>query len=99
MEQQPSPAFSVADLADTVRVSERTLRAAFLAYFGVGPSRYMKLRQLNQVHRDLKAASPDESTVSGIVLQNGVWEHGRFASAYRRFFGETPSTTLRSAPH
>ena len=37
-------------------VSERTLRSAFKEYFGVGPVQYLRLRQLNQVHRALRAA-------------------------------------------
>ena len=98
MEQRSRHPFSVKELAVAVRVSERTLRSAFHSWFGVGPARYMKLRQLNQVRHDLKAARPDEDSVSDILLQKGVWEHGGFASHYTRFFGETPSTTLRSAP-
>jgi AraC family ethanolamine operon transcriptional activator len=96
MEEQPRNLLSCRDLAVAVGVSERTLRDAFRAYFGVGPARYMKLRQLNQVHRELKTASPDDETVSKILLRHGIWEHGRFAGAYHRLFGETPSTTLRS---
>jgi methylphosphotriester-DNA--protein-cysteine methyltransferase len=98
IEEQSKHPLSCKDLAVAVGTSERTLRAAFCAYFGVGPARYLKLRQLNRVHRDLKAASPDCETVSTILLRHEIWEHGRFAGAYRRLFGEQPSTTLRSGP-
>jgi AraC-like DNA-binding protein len=97
IEERSARPLSCKDLADAIGVSERTLRDAFHGYFGVGPARYMKLRQLNQVHRDLKRSMPDDETVSGILLRHGIWEHGRFAGAYHRLFGERPSTTLRSA--
>jgi len=86
----------VSDLATTVGVSERTLRAAFNEYFGVGPVRYLQLRQLHQVHRTLRAADPKTASVSDAMIQHGAWEFSRFAARYRRLFGELPSATLRA---
>ena len=45
--------------------------------------------------RALRAADPRRTTVSAIALDCGFWELGRFAVAYRRTFGESPSDTLR----
>jgi AraC-like DNA-binding protein len=86
---------AVPDLASAVGVSERTLRAAFQEYFGMGPVQYLKLRTLNLVRKSLQNANPSVTTVTGVATQFGVWELGRFASDYQRLFGELPSETLR----
>ena len=85
----------VGELAAAAGVSERTLRTAFNEYFGVGPVRYLQLRQLHQVHRALRTADPEAVSVSDILVGYGVWEFSRFASRYRQLFGELPSETLR----
>ena len=88
----------VEELAVAARVSQRTLWTAFNDYFGVGPVRYLQLRKLNQVHRALKAADPEADLVSDILMAHGEWQFSRFASRYRRLFGELPSETLRRKP-
>jgi AraC-like DNA-binding protein len=89
-------AASASDLAAASGVSERTLRSAFNDYYGMCPTQYFQLRQLNRVHQDLRASSPEEHKVADILLRHGIWEHGRFASRYQQLFGEKPSITLRS---
>jgi AraC family ethanolamine operon transcriptional activator len=95
LEQSADKPVTVSDLAAAADVSERTVRTAFKEYFGIGPIRYLVLRQLNQVHRALANADRDGTTVTQVLLDYGVWEFGRFASRYRRLFGELPSETLR----
>jgi AraC family transcriptional regulator, ethanolamine operon transcriptional activator len=85
---------SVADLAAAVGVSERTLRTAFLEYYGVGPTRYQRDRRLHRVRRELLATSAGETTVTEILSRFGIWQHGRFAGEYRQRYGESPSETL-----
>jgi len=85
----------VEELAVAAQVSQRTLRTAFNDYFGVAPVRYLHLKKLNQVHHALKAADPEADSVSSILMAHGEWELSRFASRYRRLFGELPSETLR----
>jgi transcriptional regulator GlxA family with amidase domain len=86
----------VGELAAAAEVSERTLRTAFNEYFGIGPLRYLQLRQLHLVQRALKAADSEEVSVSQILVEHGLWAFSRFASRYRRLFGELPSQTLRT---
>ncbi|MGK7962620.1 helix-turn-helix domain-containing protein [Crocosphaera sp.] len=88
---------TVKELATVAQVSERTLRTTFNEYFGISPARYLKLRQLHQVHRALRATESKKVLISDIMAQYGVWELGRFAGQYRRLFGELPSQTLRHA--
>jgi len=96
LEMQAGEPVSVGDLASAAEVSERTLRTAFNEYFGMGPVRYLQLKQLHQVRRVLRAADPEAVTVTNVLLECGEWEFSRFASRYRRQFGELPSKTLRT---
>lgn len=94
LDQRPGHQFQVAELTAVSEVSERTLRSAFHEFFGVGPTQYLRIRKLNEVHRALKAADPEEQAVTEILADHGVWAFGRFASHYRQMFGELPSATL-----
>jgi AraC family ethanolamine operon transcriptional activator len=94
-EQSNGNPIAVSDVAAAASVSERTVRTAFKEYFGIGPIRYVMMRQLHQVYRALVQAEPDGTTVGRILLDHGVWEFGLFASRYRELFGELPSETLR----
>ena len=94
-EECKDASIQVAELTNAIGVSERTLRTAFNEYYGIGPCRYLQLRQIHQVHCALKAADPEEESVTDILLQSGQWELGRFAARYRQIYGELPSETLR----
>lgn len=84
------------ELATAADVSQRTLREAFQEYFGIGPTRYLQLVHLHRVYRALRAADPETTTVTDVLLQEGQCEFSRFAARYRRLFGELPSQTLSS---
>jgi AraC family ethanolamine operon transcriptional activator len=95
LDQQVGERVSVPELAAAASVSERTLRTAFIEYFGVGPVQYLRIRQLHRVRRALTAADPEQVTVSQVLVEQGEWAFGRFATRYSRLFGELPSETLR----
>ncbi len=87
----------VEELAAAAAVSERTPRTAFNEYFGVGPVRYLQLRQLHQIHRVLRAANPEAVSIGEVLVGHGVWEFSRFSARYRQLFGELPSETLHTS--
>ncbi|MFL9824633.1 helix-turn-helix domain-containing protein [Rhodoplanes sp. SY1] len=89
------PAPGLADLCVAAGVCERTLRRAFGAVYGMPPSRYLKLLQLNQVHASLLDPSARGRLVTDVLTSHGVTELGRFAAQYRTLFGELPSQTMR----
>ena len=95
LEDREGESVLVEELAAAGEVSERTLRTAFNECFGVGPVRYLQLRRLHQVYCALRAAEPEAVSVCDTLVRYGEWEFGRFASRYRRLFGERPSETLR----
>ena len=82
------------DLVAVSGVAGRTLFKHFQAFKGMGPMAYLRRIRMDRVHEALSAAGPDE-TVTEIALRWSFHELGRFAGAYRRAFGETPSATLR----
>ncbi|HMD09033.1 MAG TPA: helix-turn-helix domain-containing protein [Candidatus Acidoferrum sp.] len=94
VEQHDGECLSVEQLATAASVSERTLRDAFLRYFGVPPVQYLHRRTLHQIRKALLAADPSTATVTEIATQFGVWQFGRLARDYRFLFGELPSGTL-----
>lgn len=96
LEQSEDNPVSVKEIAALCEVSERTLRSAFKEFFGISPTRFLQLRTLHQVRRTLRKLDPDSTTVSEILVRNGVWEFGRFSRRYCDVFGELPSQTLRS---
>jgi AraC family ethanolamine operon transcriptional activator len=98
LEQQEKATPSVGQMAAAAAVSERTLRTAFNEYFGVGPIRFLRLRQLHQVRRVLKTADAEQTSVSQILVAHGEWAFSRFAKQYRLLFGELPSETLCNSP-
>lgn len=98
LEEGRVPRPSVVDIARHCGVNERTLGRAFHDTFGVSPLAYSRLWLAHRVRRRLRAAREDDATVAGILTAHGIWDFGRFASLYRRQFGETPADTLRRRP-
>jgi transcriptional regulator GlxA family with amidase domain len=94
LEERHRKTVSVEDLADAANVSKRTLRTAFNEYYGVGPARYLQLKQLHRIHRALRESDPEATSVTQTLVQLGEWEFGRVASRYKTLFGEFPSETL-----
>lgn len=88
------PGPSIPALCAVAGVSERTLEYAFREQLSTTPVRFLMLRRLNRVRRDLLAAEQG-ATVTQIMLRAGVYDLGRFAGEYRQLFGELPSDTLR----
>jgi len=85
-------------LCATVGASYTTLRDCCQEYLGISPKRYLWLRRMRLVHRALRSADAEETTVTEIATDYGFWELGRFAVAYRSLFGEAPSAALRRPP-
>jgi AraC-like DNA-binding protein len=53
---------------------------------------------MHLAHSVLNQATPATATVTEIATAHGFWELGRFAVAYRKLFGESPSVTLNRSP-
>jgi AraC family ethanolamine operon transcriptional activator len=88
----------IEDLCRATQVSERTLRNIFHEFFGVGPMRLLKVRQLREIRAALLRADPQRDTVTRIAARFGIWDFSLFARNYKALFGESPSRTLRTTP-
>ena len=74
-------------------VRPRTLETHFKKFLGVSPLGWVRNSRLARVRQQLINAAPS-ATVTQIALANGFNQLGRFATTYRKRFGEPPSTTL-----
>jgi AraC-like DNA-binding protein len=82
-----------ASVAGHLGVGVRTLNEAFRAVYGTSLHQWLRLRRLALARRWLRDAE-GPTLIKQIALDAGFWHFGRFASAYRRMYGETPSDTL-----
>jgi AraC-like DNA-binding protein len=87
---------SASELARSLGISERTLRACCKAHLNMGPSRYLRARRMQLARRALRNADPSATTVARVARRYGFVELGRFAASYRALFGELPSATLKT---
>jgi AraC-like DNA-binding protein len=81
-------------LAREIGVSVRTMHNAMLQFRGMSLHRYLRIRRLWTVRRQLLSGA---QKVSACALANGFWHLGEFAQFYAAQFGETPSQTLARA--
>jgi AraC-like DNA-binding protein len=91
---QRSELVHASDLARLAGLDERTLRREFFAHFGISVGRYLRLRRLNDVRRELANPRSEIESVTQAATKHGFFDLGRFAANYRRTFGENPSATL-----
>jgi AraC-like DNA-binding protein len=83
------------ELAQHVGVSVRSMHDAILRYRGMSLHRFLRLRRLWLVRRQLLEGTAE--SVKAIALAFGFWHLGDFSASYRTQFGEAPSETLARA--
>lgn len=84
------PIYSQA-LASKIGVSVRTMHNAMQQYRGMSLHRYLRLKRLWSVRRQLLAGS---QRIGACAFANGFWHLGEFSQFYAAQFGETPSQTV-----
>jgi len=82
-------------LAEAASCSERSLQLAFREAYGVGPVAWFRVMRLNEAHRELRDRGSSDTRIAEVAMRWGFSHLGRFSIEYRKFFGETPSQTLR----
>lgn len=85
-------AISVEQLCLVSASSISTLERAFKDQFGVSPKRYLVASRLCGSHRALLNRD-DHRTVTEIAFDWSFWHMGKFASDYKKMFGQLPSET------
>ena len=94
LEECGEPSVRIEDLCTAACTSLSRLERAFRETFGVGPRRYLTLRRLAAVRRELLRRGPDTS-VTEVATRWGFFHLGRFSQDYKALFGEMPSLTTR----
>jgi AraC-like DNA-binding protein len=97
IQSEPERPFTVTDLARTANMSVRSLQEGFRRHVGTAPMTYLQQVRLGRARDALRRADPARMTVAAVAHRWGFAHLGRFASAYRSRFGESPSETLRSS--
>ncbi|WFE59011.1 AraC family transcriptional regulator [Micromonospora sp. WMMD712] len=96
IEQYADQALTLTDVAVAAGLGARALQHAFRKYLDTTPTRYLRRVRLERVHSDLRAAEPGAGlTVAAAAARWGFAHLGRFATEYRRAYGQPPSQTLR----
>lgn len=95
LRDRESEQVTMTELCQAAGVSARTLAYAFRSTLDISPLGFLRRRRFHGVRQQLLTSSPDTARVADIALDQGFYELGRFASEYRRLFGERPSETLR----
>jgi len=98
LQERPGEPWSTVTLAREVHLSLRSLQEGFRRDVGRPPMTYLRDVRLRRTHDELRAAAPSSTTVSAVASRWGIVHMGRFAAAYRKAFGETPSQTLARLP-
>jgi AraC-like DNA-binding protein len=88
-------ALRLADIAEAAAVPVRTLLDSFRRFRNVSPMQLVREARLER-SRTMLLHAGENDRVTDIALSCGFVNLGRFASAYKEKFGETPSQTLRN---
>jgi AraC-like DNA-binding protein len=83
------------ELADTAGVSIRSLNRAFQERYRSGPMAFVRQRRLDACFTKLAGSEPEATTVSDVAMAYGFSHFGDFSMAYKKSFGESPSTSLK----
>ena len=87
--------FSLRQLGEIARCSERMLQYAFRDIYGMGPHAWFQAMKLKEANRELGTRRSRDLRVSDVAMRWGFTHFGRFSLEYRRMFGESPSETLK----
>lgn len=94
-EAAASEGVTVLEIANRLGVPLRTLQSHIRNSTGSTPSAILRDSQMRRARSLLVAADPTTESVTGIAQRSGFTHLGRFASDYRKRYGEAPGETLR----
>lgn len=97
LRSRPEADTSVGGICAALGVSGQRLRLCCSEQLGVGPADYLRLRRLQQIRHALLTSDDGGGGLAAVAHRHGIRELRRFAAAYRAFYGELPSATLRRA--
>lgn len=93
LETHSAPTPSLRDLARAADVSTRTLHNVFQEQLAVSPKRFLRVRSLNILRRELRLAGDQGLMVTDVFARLGIWNWGAWPANTRRSsvsFHQTP---------
>ena len=97
MREHAADSITIADIAAHSWVSVRTLQEGFQKHVGEPPLSVLRRIRLDRARDELRAGDHYRQSVGTIAYRWGFGHPGRFATAYKALFGESPSSTLRAS--
>ena len=95
LEQNINATYTIADMVEDLQVSKRTIQYGFKHYLGFTPKEYQQYIRLNGIHNTILNVNDPHTTLSEIAARYNYYHLGHFSTEYKKFFGESPSETLR----
>jgi AraC-like DNA-binding protein len=95
LESTGEPSVRIDELCLAACTSLSRLERAFRESFGVSPRRFLMLRRLAAVRRELLRRGA-QTSITEVATRWGFFHLGRFSQDYRQLFFELPSQTLRA---
>ena len=99
LEQNINATYTIADLVDDLQVSKRTIQHGFKHYLGFTPKEYQQYIRLNGIRKTILSVKDPHITLSEIAANYNYSHLGHFSTEYKKFFGESPSETLRKVQY
>ncbi|MBP7565034.1 MAG: helix-turn-helix transcriptional regulator [Burkholderiaceae bacterium] len=84
---------SIAEVAGAVGVTERALQLAFKEHVDVAPREVLRRLRMQKIRDELVQGEGDVQLMD-VAMKFGVQNRTSLVSGYRKYFEETPSTTL-----
>ena len=94
LEAHATQPIDMSTIAKQTGHSVSSIYSAFRRYRDYTPMEFLKRIRMQLVRQQLLQAYPD-SSVTSIALNCGFAHLGRFAVEYKRYFGESPSETIK----
>ncbi|HEY4136541.1 MAG TPA: AraC family transcriptional regulator [Alphaproteobacteria bacterium] len=94
----PERDWTLAAMAEHAKVSVRTVCEVFRSFHGCTPMEFLRSVRLARTHEELQRLDA-RTSVAAVAKRWGFGHAGRFAAAYTKAYGETPSDTLRGTKH
>ena len=99
LKQHINATYMISDLVNDLHVSKRTIQHGFKHYLGFTPKEYQQYIRLNGIRKSILNVKDPNITLSEIAANYNYFHLGHFSAEYKKFFGESPSKTLRKVQH
>jgi len=95
LDQNINATYTIANMIEDLQISKRTIQHGFKHYLGFTPKEYQQYIRFNGIRKSILNVKDSDITLSEIAVNYNYFHLGHFSTEYKKFFGESPSETLR----